>query len=214
MYNEELLNIIYQDDYIAVVNKPGGLLSIPGKGPFKQDCVTARLKKLFPDCIQQPSVHRLDMATSGLLVLAFDQKSHSHLSKQFQNREVEKEYTAVVEGIIKENSGRIELPFRLDIDNRPYQIYDPVQGKIGVTYWNKIREEGNYTRIQFLPLTGRTHQLRVHSASPFGLNAPIVGDPLYGRGKEGDQMKLCAVQLKFKHPVTETDKDFRIKEPF
>lgn len=214
MNNQNLLNIVYQDEYIVVVNKPGGLLSIPGKGSDKQDCVTSRLKKLFPECIDQPSVHRLDMPTSGLLVLAFDQKSHSHLSKQFQNREVEKEYIAVVDGIIKENSGRIELPFRLDIDNRPYQIFDPVHGKIGITYWNKISEEGNYTRIQFLPLTGRTHQLRVHSASPIGLNAPIVGDSLYGKGKEGDQLNLCSVRLGFKHPTSSKNLMFSIKENF
>jgi len=209
-----LLDIIYQDENIVVVNKPGGMLSIPGKGPKKQDCVTARLKKLFPNCINQPSVHRLDMATSGLLVLALDQKSHSNLSIQFQNREIGKEYIAVVEGIIEEKNGKIELPFRLDVDNRPLQIYDPFYGKIGITFWQNLGSNNNKTRIKFIPITGRTHQLRVHSSFKLGLNAPIVGDTLYGSGREGDQLKLCAVFLSFKHPVTNKKLKFTIEPDF
>lgn len=214
MNDSELLDIVYRDEYIVVVNKPGGLLTIPGKGEDKQDCVTSRLKKLIPDCIEQPSVHRLDMATSGLLVLALDSKSHSDLSIQFQNREVEKEYVAVVEGVIEERSGKIELPFRLDVDNRPLQIYDPVYGKTGITFWEKLSTEENTTRIKYTPITGRTHQLRVHSAYHLGLNAPIVGDALYGSGKEGDQLKLCAVYIKFRHPVKKEWLSFRIEPCF
>lgn len=214
MNKQNLLNIIYQDENIVVVNKPGGMLTIPGKGPEKQDCVTSRLKKIFPNSIEQPSVHRLDMATSGLLVLALDQKSHSNLSIQFQNREIGKEYIAVVEGVLEEKKGKIELPFRLDVDNRPLQIYDPVQGKMGTTFWQNLGVSENTTRIKFTPVTGRTHQLRVHSSFRLGLNAPIVGDPLYGSGKEGDQLKLCAVYLSFKHPVTNKKMEFRIEPTF
>lgn len=214
MNNQNLLNIIYEDENIVVVNKKGGMLTIPGKGPEKQDCVTSRLKKIFPNSIEQPSVHRLDMATSGLLVLALDQKSHSNLSIQFQSREIGKEYIAVVEGILEEKNGKIELPFRLDVDNRPLQIYDPVYGKMGTTFWQNLGVSENTTRIKFIPVTGRTHQLRVHSSFRLGLNAPIVGDPLYGSGKEGDQLKLCAVYLSFKHPVANKKMEFRIEPTF
>lgn len=210
----DLLDIVYYDEDIAVVNKPGGMLTIPGKGDDKYDCVTTRLKKLFPKCIEQPSVHRLDMATSGLIVLAFNQKAHSNLSIQFQNREVKKEYIALLDGLIPEDKGRIELPFRLDVDNRPYQIYDPENGKIGITLWEKIGEENGFTRVRFFPKTGRTHQLRVHSAFRLGLNRPIVGDNLYGRGTEGDQLKLCSVYLGFTHPTSGKFMEFRIKENF
>ena len=206
--NDKLLNIIYKDDHIVVVNKPGGLLTIPGKGPGKVDSVTTRLKKLYADCIDQPSVHRLDQPTSGLLVLAFTQEAHSNLSIQFQKREVEKEYIALLEGIVEEESGRIELPFRLDVDNRPCQIYDPVHGKVGVTEWKRVSIESNKTRVRFIPLTGRTHQLRVHAAHEKGLGCPIVGDSLYGSGREGDRLELCAVRLKFRHPVTDEVKEF------
>ena len=187
--SDSVLNIVYSDEKIVVVNKPGGLLSVPGRGESKQDCVTSRLKKLFPDCINQPSVHRLDMQTSGLLLLALNQKAHSNLSVQFQNREVYKEYVAVVDGKIKKNSGIIELAFRLDVNNRPKQIYDPVNGKTGITLWRKLEEYSETTRIKFIPLTGRTHQLRVHAASPLGLNVPIVGDKLYGNENSDEELK-------------------------
>ena len=209
-----VLNIVYSDDQIVVVNKPGGLLSVPGRGDNKQDCVTSRLKKIFPDCINQPSVHRLDMHTSGLLLLALNQKAHSNLSVQFQNREVYKEYVAVVDGKIKNNSGKIELAFRLDVDNRPRQIYDPVQGKTGITLWRKIEEYPERTRIKFIPLTGKTHQLRVHAASPLGLNTPIVGDKLYGNENSDEELKLCSVRLKFFHPGTGKEMDFKIEPEF
>ncbi len=196
------LDFIYRDEFIAVINKQGGLLSVPGKGADKQDCVTARLKSIIPDCINQPSVHRLDMATSGLMVLALTTESHKNLSIQFQQREVEKKYIALLEKEIKEKSGRIELPFRLDIDNRPYQIYDPAQGKIGITLWKKLAVENFRTRVEFIPLTGRTHQLRLHAAHKLGLGNPILGDALYGSGHEGDKLYLHACEISFTHPIT------------
>ncbi|MGB3209175.1 MAG: RluA family pseudouridine synthase [Desulforhopalus sp.] len=216
MKNQTDIEILYQDSEIVVTNKPGGLLSVPGRGPEKQDCVTGRLRRLFPNMIDQPAVHRLDMYTSGLMVFAITAETHRNLSGQFEKREVVKKYIAVVEGIICESGGEIHLPFRLDPDNRPLQIYDPTSGKMGSTQWRKIAAAENTTRIEFTPLTGRTHQLRVHAAHPrpTGLGAPIVGDSLYGFGKEGDQMMLHATFLQFTHPSTKSVINFSSTPPF
>ncbi len=195
--------ILYQDDHIVVVNKPGGLLSVPGRGKDKQDCVVTRVKKLFPNMIDQPAVHRLDMFTSGLMVLAKTTAAHRELGIQFEKRAVKKTYISLLEGKIPGSSGRIELSFRLDVTNRPYQIYDPVQGKRGITLWQKLGMTGDFTRVAFTPVTGRTHQLRLHAAHEKGLGVPIVGDRLYGNGKEGDQMMLHASQLSFNHPASQ-----------
>ena len=194
------LEIIYQDEAIVVVNKPSGLLSVPGRGPDKQDCIVNRLKALYPDCIDQPSVHRLDMDTSGLMVLALTAAGQRHLAMQFEQRRVEKIYIAVLEGVVAEEAGEIELAFRLDPDNRPYQVYDPELGKVGVTQWRRLSVEGGQTLVEFTPLTGRTHQLRLHSAHELGLGCPIVGDRLYGTGTEPGQLKLHAAHLAFEHP--------------
>ena len=202
------LDIVYRDDSIIVVNKPAGLLSVPGRGDDKQDCVVARVKRLFPDCLDQPSVHRLDMDTSGLLVLAFTQEAHRDLSIQFIKRQVHKRYVALLEGVVPKDSGQIELAFRYDPDNRPRQKYDPVLGKWGTTVWQKIRiepfgeDKALVTRVQFEPLTGRTHQLRLHSAHEKGLGHPIVGDRLYGSGSETSRLMLHAYTLQFTHPST------------
>lgn len=200
--NTNELSIVYQDDCLVVVDKPGGLLSVPGRGPDKQDCVVNRLKRRFPDCIDQPAVHRLDMDTSGLMVLALTAETHRQLSWQFEDRQVEKTYVALLDGVIDGEAGEIALPFRLDVDNRPHQIYDPVNGKLGITLWKKMAVEGTMTRVAFTPRTGRTHQLRVHAAHPKGLNCPIVGDRLYGRGKVGEPLRLHASLLRFQHPVS------------
>lgn len=204
------LEILYQDRQIVVINKPGGLLSVPGRGSDKQDCATAKLRQLFPEMLAQPAVHRLDMYTSGLMVMAVTASAHRFLSMQFERREVIKRYTALVEGEIKEKEGEIRLAYRLDPTNRPLQIYDPEQGKMGISKWQKIAKEGRYTRIEFSPLTGRTHQLRLHAAhpKPDGLGAPIVGDSLYGHGRDGDQMMLHACFLQFIHPETEETIEF------
>ncbi len=194
------MEILYQDDDIVVVNKPSGLLSTPGRGPEKIDSVTHRIVGMFPKCIPQPSVHRLDMDTSGLMVLAFTPEAHRHLSRQFQDRLTEKHYVALLDGILEDQEGTITLPFRLDVENRPHQIYDEVHGKVGVTRWNKIGIEDGLTRIAFQPITGRTHQLRVHSAHEKGLGIPIADDPLYGNGDLPGKMKLHAEILIFSHP--------------
>ncbi len=196
------IDIVYSDDHIVIVNKPSGLLSVPGRGLNKQDCVVSQIKYLFPQCIDQPAVHRLDMDTSGLLILALTQEAHRNLSKQFQHRKVKKHYIALLDGIIKQTSGEIRLPFRLDPDNRPYQMYDPENGKLGITRWKKLGIKNGKTRIKFSPLTGRTHQLRVHSAHKYGLGTPIVGDKLYGNETKHGKLKLHACELTFTHPVT------------
>ncbi len=208
------MKIIYQDTHIVVVDKPSGLLSVPGRGPEKIDSVAHRIRMQFTGCIEQPATHRLDMDTSGLLVLALTPEAHRHLSLQFQNRETDKHYLALLEGELEGDEGTITLPFRLDIENRPHQIYDEVHGKMGTTHWKKIGIENGLTRIAFHPITGRTHQLRVHSAHPNGLGIPILDDPLYGNGSAPGKMKLHAGELSFTHPITEERLTFQSKCPF
>jgi tRNA pseudouridine32 synthase/23S rRNA pseudouridine746 synthase len=202
MNQENVLNIVYRDDAIVVVDKPGGLLAVPGRGPDKQECVVNRLRAIIPNCIPQPAVHRLDMATSGLMVLALTAEAHRGLSIAFESRSITKRYVAVLEGRVRADAGEIQLPFRLDPDNRPYQIYDPVNGKKGITRWRKIHCSASRTRVEFMPRTGRTHQLRLHASHPRGLGCPIVGDSLYGSGRPGDPMLLHASGLQFSHPGT------------
>jgi tRNA pseudouridine32 synthase / 23S rRNA pseudouridine746 synthase len=196
------ITLLHIDPVFVVVEKPGGLLSVPGRGPHNQDCVVKRIRSMFPVCIEQPAVHRLDMFTSGLMVLALTKSAHSNLSRQFQERLVNKSYIALLDGIVNRESGMITLSFRLDPENRPHQIYDPVHGKTGITIWKKIDLQEGKTRVEFTPLTGRTHQLRLHAAHALGLGCPIIGDRLYGRGQEGETMMLHASSLSFLHPFT------------
>ena len=208
------IEVVYEDPEFVVVNKPSGLLAVPGKGAENQNCVVSRIKALYPDCIEQPAVHRLDMDTSGLMVLALTAGAHRELSRQFEHRETEKRYIALLDGEVKEDEGTIELPFRLDVENRPYQIYDPVNGKAGITYWKKLSVENGQTRVEFRPVTGRTHQLRVHAASEYGLGIPIAGDRLYGSGSAPGQLKLHASFLSFTHPRTGERLEFHSDAPF
>lgn len=208
------LDIIHADSEIVVVNKPGGLLAVPGRGPDKQDCVTARARALYPDMIDQPAVHRLDMATSGLMVLARTAAAHRFLSKEFSERRVEKIYIAILEGEVGGDEGEIRLAFRLDPANRPYQIHDPDRGKIGITRWRVLERGAGRTRIEFTPATGRTHQLRLHAAHALGLGCPIVGDSLYGHGRRGEPMYLHATRLAFIHPRHQDRVCFHCPPPF
>jgi tRNA pseudouridine32 synthase/23S rRNA pseudouridine746 synthase len=214
----ELLVVVHEEPEFVVVDKPSGVLSVPGRGPEKRDCITARVRAAYPGCIEQPEVHRLDMDTSGLLVLAREREAHRNLSRQFQRRETRKRYVALLDGVLdvaaKGRRGTIELAFRLDVDNRPYQIQDDVHGKLGITHWEVSSATGAYTRMSFTPVTGRTHQLRVHAAHPRGLGLPIVGDPLYGNGTGPAQMKLHACELGFQHPRTNEPLTFRSDPPF
>lgn len=220
------LEILYQDEDIVVVNKQSGLLSVPGRGPEKQDCIVNRLKKLFPHCIQQPSVHRLDMETSGLLVLALNENSHRILCRQFEEKKVQKRYIALIDGKLPEKvpkSGKMELYFRVDIENRPHQIWDEVYGKNAITEWNWLDEEfysapdGSKrlcTRILFIPHTGRTHQLRLAAADIHGFGVPIIGDTLYGHCENGERLMLHAEYLSFAHPKTGKLMEFSCPAPF
>lgn len=206
----------------VVVNKPAGLLSVPGKGPDKQDCAVARVREMFPDATGPMVVHRLDMDTSGLMIVALDAQTQRALSMQFENRRVEKRYEAIVQGTPTEENthGEIQLRQRLDVDHRPLQIVDEAQGKLAITRWRIIdspvltdrpssREADTglptRTHIEFSPITGRSHQLRIAAAtpSPIGLGCPIVGDDLYGYGKpEGGRLMLAATMLTFTDPDT------------
>lgn len=208
------LEFVHQEPTFVVVNKPSGLLAVPGRGPDRQDCVVKRLKALIPHCIEQPSAHRLDMDTSGLMVLGLTTESQRNLAIQFEQRRVEKTYLAIVEGLLAEQAGEIELAFRLDPENRPHQVYDPVQGKLGKTRWRKLGVDGVNTLVEFTPLTGRTHQLRLHASHDLGLGLPIVGDRLYGTGTEPGQLKLHAAYLAFDHPESGVRLEFRIPPAF
>jgi len=211
---DPLLDIVAEDPDFVVVDKISGMLSVPGRGPEKRDCVAERVRAMYPGCPEQPAVHRLDMDTSGLLVVARSPEAHRALSIQFQRREVRKHYYALLDGVLTAERGTIELPFRLDIENRPYQIHDPVRGKIGITHWQKISVEQGLTRVLFIPKTGRTHQLRVHAAHELGLGIPIVGDPLYGRGSGPGQLKLHAAEITFQHPSTGIELTFESRRGF
>lgn len=200
MESAPLLEILHTDPAFVVVNKMSGMLAVPGRGADKIDSVTDRVKRMFPGCIEQPSVHRLDMDTSGLMVVARTAEAHRHLSRQFHERLTKKKYIALLDGVLDAAAGTIVLPFRLDVDNRPIQIYDEVHGKMGTTHWKKLSVEGAFTRIEFIPVTGRTHQLRLHASHEKGLGIPIVGDPFYGNGTGSGQMKLHACELSFTHP--------------
>ena len=212
--NGQGLRILYQDRALAVIDKPGGLLAVPGRGPDKQDSAVSRLRSLLPWCIEQPAVHRLDMDTSGLMVLGLTREAHRRLSIQFAERRVGKRYLALLAGVVAEEAGEIRLAFRLDPDNRPHQVYDPVQGKIGVSRWRRIAVRGDQTLVEFTPLTGRTHQLRLHASHTLGLACPIVGDRLYGAGQPGEPLRLHATWLQFCHPETAQSLEIFSAAPF
>lgn len=200
------LDVIRQSDRWVVVDKPAGLLSVPGRGPEKQDCVAKRCATLFPAATGPLTVHRLDMETSGLMVLALDPDAHRALSKQFEARMVSKRYEALVWGRPHGDCGEVRLPIRLDIENRPRQIHDPERGKACETHWRVLSswetDRGAVTHLEFHPVTGRSHQLRVHAAHPEGLGCPILGDSLYGRGDDSPRMMLHATLLAFDDPAT------------
>ena len=230
------LEILYRDDSILVVNKQSGLLSVPGRTPDKQDCIESRMKALFPftNELNQPAVHRLDMETSGIMILAFTKEAHRELNRQFEAKEVHKKYIALLDGVLQkadgdaapkhgEKTGRIELKFRLDPDNRPHQIYDEEFGKLGITDWENLGQvtyrapDGSTrkaTRILFMPQTGRTHQLRLHSSNIHGFHLPIIGDTLYGTCQSGERLMLHAQEITFTHPTTHEQMHFECQPDF
>ncbi|MDD2238021.1 MAG: RluA family pseudouridine synthase [Kiritimatiellae bacterium] len=208
------LPILYQDEFLLVVSKPSGLLSVPGRGPENQDCVVNRVRDALSDCLEQPAVHRLDMDTSGLLVLALTRDAHRGLSFAFEHRRVAKMYVALLDGVLREPGGTMTLKTRLDITRRPLQIVDPIHGKCGITHWENAGVEGGFTRVLFHPLTGRTHQLRLHAAHPEGLGIPIVGDRLYGTGRNPGELRLHAAHLAFHHPISGEPLTFYVPPSF
>jgi tRNA pseudouridine32 synthase / 23S rRNA pseudouridine746 synthase len=190
--------LVFEDDWLIVVDKPCELLSVPGRTDDLADSVLTRLRKRYPRATGPLLVHRLDLQTSGLLVAAKDAGTHARLQQQFAGRLVDKRYTAWLDGEPARDRGVVELPLRVDLDDRPRQIVDPVHGKPARTEWYVIERRAGRARVALLPRTGRTHQLRVHAAHPAGLGAPIVGDPLYGRPDR--RLLLHAEQLGFVHP--------------
>ncbi len=192
------LETVYEDEYIVVVNKPFGLLSVPGKEIT--DSVSTRLREKYPQATGPLLLHRLDQDTSGLLLAAKSEQVHKKLQSQFLKRTVKKRYVALLESECAGEEGDIDLPLRVDLDNRPNQMVCYDHGKRAITHYKVVNIEGGKTRIHLFPHTGRTHQLRVHVAHPLGLNNPIVGDILYGTNS--DRMYLHAEFLEFTHPVS------------
>lgn len=204
------VKILFEDDYLAVIHKPTGLLSIPGKS--KRDSVAFRMKQKYPDATGPLVVHRLDMATSGLMLIAKTQEVHKILQSQFIKHNIKKRYVALLDGLIEANEGTIDLPLRVDIENRPHQLVCFDYGKAARTHWKVILRSNKKTRIHFFPITGRTHQLRVHAAHPQGLNTPIIGDDLYGTA--ANRLHLHAEYIEFIHPISNEVNKFELLAEF
>ena len=210
------LQIIYEDEWLIAVNKPSGLLSVPGRYLNNQDSVLRRLSNLLPSSENLTAVHRLDMDTSGILLLAKDLHIYRQLSQQFQERQVYKVYEALLAGVVTTEEGIIELPLWGNPKNRPCQEVNWEYGKPSLTKFRLKKLEGNNTRIEFIPLTGRTHQLRVHAADPKGLGIPILGDRLYGKGYDAgaSRLHLHARELGFEHPYLRERMQLKVETPF
>lgn len=205
------LKILYQDDQLVVLDKPSGLLSVPGKALEHKDCLESRVKRVYPTATV---VHRLDMATSGIMVMALNKESHRHISKQFELRKTRKSYQARVFGNIKAQSGRVDLPLICDWPNRPKQMVDHERGKKATTHWKVLNTETLSTLVELTPVTGRSHQLRVHMLS---LGHPILGDRLYAHKEAlalAPRLQLHACVLEFEHPVTQQPVQFNSPCPF
>ena len=198
LHSETPLEVVYEDDHLLVVNKPAGMLSVPGKGEV--DSVYSRIRTLYPEAEGPLVVHRLDMATSGLLLIAKTKEVHQNLQAQFKNRTIKKRYIALLDGKVQQEKGSIDLPLCPNPLDRPRQVVDHKHGKTAITHYQVLRQTDTRTLIAFYPLTGRTHQLRVHAAHTEGLHCPILGDELYGR--KADRLYLHAECLEFVHPVT------------
>lgn len=195
---DKQLEIIYEDEFMLAINKPAEFLSVPGK--LVTDSVYERIKQMYPEATGPLVVHRLDMSTSGIMLVAKSEKIYVELQSQFIKRTVQKCYEALLDGIIEQNSGFIDLPLRVDLDDRPRQIVCYEYGKPAQTKWEKLSIENNKTRVHFYPITGRTHQLRVHASHLLGLNTPITGDDLYGI--KANRLHLHAKNITFLHPIT------------
>ncbi len=211
---EKLLEeIIYEDSWTIAINKPVGLLSVAGRYFDRQDSLVTRLRNLLPEGHNVREVHRLDAETSGILLLAKDSNSYRQLTEQFRERKIEKVYEAILDGLVKDDRGSIELPLWGNPDDRPYQRVNWEKGKPSLTHYRVIARKENFTRIEFRPITGRTHQLRVHAADRQGLGIPILGDRLYGGGINS-RLYLHAKSLSFYHPQSGEKICLQIEIPF
>lgn len=204
------LDILHVDHEILVVNKPSGLLSVPGKGPGLSDCLLTRLQAAFPEALL---IHRLDRDTSGVMVFALTPHAQRHLGLQFEKRQVKKVYVARVAGLISEKTGTVDLPLIVDWPNRPKQKVDHEHGRSALTEWRVVRVSDDETRVRLFPKTGRSHQLRVHMKE---IGHPILGDPFYAEGtaREHPRLMLHAESLRFRHPDGGVGMTFSSKAPF
>ena len=205
------LTILWHDLVMLFVNKPAGLLSVPGRGADKNDCLWHRVQQHYPDALV---VHRLDMSTSGVMVFARNKFTQSALSQQFARREIKKRYLAIVTGNVLSLRGRVLLPLSADWMNRPKQCIDWHSGKYALTRYicsNKKSVYKNSTIVWLMPYTGRSHQLRVHMAA---LGHPILGDELYGRADSSSRLMLHATDLKLQHPITKEHLAIHCPAPF
>lgn len=207
---DSALDVIHADHEIIVVNKPAGLLSVPGKGPELADCLLSRLKAAFPEALL---VHRLDRDTSGVMVFALTPHAQRHLGLQFEKRQMRKVYVARVWGDMREKTGTVDLPLIVDWPNRPRQKVDHDKGRPAVTDWRVVRYQGETTRVRLFPKTGRSHQLRVHMAE---IGHPILGDPFYATGpaREAPRLMLHSESLRLRHPDGGISLTFTAKAPF
>lgn len=193
---QDPLVILHHDHQVLLVDKPSGLLSVPGKGEDLTDCLIARVQRVFPDALL---VHRLDRDTSGVMIFAMTPHAQRHLGLQFENRQTKKTYVARVWGEMADKTGTVDLPLIVDWPNRPLQMVDHENGRSAVTDWRVVRVGGNETRVRLMPKTGRSHQLRVHMLA---LGHPILGDPFYATGPARDHPRLMlhSETLQFRHP--------------
>lgn len=205
------VEVIYEDEYLAAVYKPAGMYSVPGKDEAVSS-VLSWAQNRYSDSDSPLLVHRLDMHTSGLLLIGKTKEAHAALQQMFERHQIRKTYIAVLDGIVPQDEGLIRLPLRPDVEHRPMQMVDPVHGKPAVTRYRVLERSGQTTRIAFFPQTGRTHQLRVHAAHPDGLGCPIRGDQLYGRSS--DRLYLHAEQVQLAHPVTGQRLTLKVPAPF
>jgi len=204
------ITTLFEDKYMAVINKPAELLSVPGVNI--KDSVYQRMKEKYPEATGPLTVHRLDMQTSGIMLIAKSLETHRVLQKQFMDRSIQKRYVAILDGVVKEDSGVIDLPLCPDLNDRPRQLVCYKNGKSALTNYKVIDRKNNKTRIHYFPVTGRTHQLRVHSAHHLGLNIPILGDDMYG--KFADRLYLHAEFIQFTHPKSNKVMKFKVDPEF
>lgn len=203
------VDVLFTDEHLLVVSKPSGLLSVPGR--IVKDCVLNRMIFEYPNV---RTVHRLDLDTSGLMMLALSKEATSDLNRQFRERTIKKEYIALVHGEFENNEGEIDLPMRADPDNRPLQVIDHVGGKASLTRYQVIDTREGYSRVKLMPVTGRSHQLRLHLSA---IGHPILGCDLYAHEeafRARDRLSLHASKLQFDHPATKEPVTFESPVPF